>query len=292
MGEYTEIDICASDVPLLNPDPCPSQLIAPEPEDLTLTLTMGDYQYEGFLHTDIPDRIVRIGRLILELWRRLNFISAQFSTVLTYKFKYPRAVEQTVKKPDKTVTASAFEFVREMLAEMDYKLDTLTLDIREIRPVASIIEHYQIRPEANRPIGVFLFGEWTSGQPLIDSPKWQISVPHFVPSEADNFDNSFGYTKGSHQYLYTLNDNSKIIFYGNNTAEMDTVLERWLSTVSGDKLSGGFLKAGPIKGLPFSVRKLRLQRIDYYAQGILRSTPTMYKKFPRRPIEMPEDEPE
>lgn len=286
MSEYKEVDVCSEGQPIIEITLCPSELISPEPEDLPMCLTVGVDSYYGCLTTDIPDRITRVARLVGELWKRLNWISAQFSVTMIHKFKYPSADDLKEKVPDKIVTGGAFEFVRLMLAEIDFKMDRLTSDLEAIRPVASVPEHWQIRPEANRPMGVFLFGEWESGDDRIQSPKWQICVPHWQPENVIGFDNTFGYTKGSYQFLYTLNDNSKIIFYGNDRTEMQIVLDRWLSGVDSSKLSGSFLKEGEIKGLPFSVRRLRLIRIDYYQQGIMKSTPTRYIKFPRRPLEL------
>lgn len=286
MSTYSEKPICATGIPIIEPTLCPSALVAPAPEDLPLTITMGTTTYNGKLRIDLPERVNRISALILELWKRLNYINFNFSTVFEYTFKYPTAEPLMPPKPDKKVTGSAFDFQVQMLKEIDLKLNSMVLDIANVRAVASIPEHWQIRPEANRPMGVFLFGEWETGSDRIQSPKWQICIPHFIESQMLSFDNSFGYTKGSHQFLYTLSDNSKIIFYGDNPAEMTNVLNRWLSCVEEGAKSGGFLKPGEIKGLPFSIRKLRLVRIDYYAQGILKSTPTSYVRFPRRPIEL------
>lgn len=286
MSEYEEPEICIDGVPAVQADICPSELLALIPTDLEMSLTMGEYSYYGYLTTDLPDRVKRVAALILGLWKRFNFVVAQFSTTFIHTFKYPRAVKLDEPIPDKIVEGSAFGFVAKMLVEIDTKLNYIVQDLDEIRPVASIPEHWQIRPEANRPIGVFLFGEWEPGDEKIQSPKWQVCVPHFDPLLMGQFDNSFGYTKGSYQFLYTLPDNSKIIFYGNDKAEMEVILERWLTCIPAARRAGGFLKDGSIKGLPFSIRRLRLIRIDYYAQGILKSTPTGYIKFPRRPIEM------
>lgn len=287
MSNYSEDPVCNLGVPIDTAAFCASVLITPIPEDLPLRLTMGGTTYNGFLKTDMPMRINRVGRLITDLWKRINFINASFSTVLSHTFKYPRALVQEDEPIGKTVSGSAFGFIRLMLIEIDQKINNLVLDLEEIRPVASIPEHWQIRPESNRPMAVFLFGEWEEGSEMIDSPKWQICVPHAVLESITGFDNTFGYMKGSYQYLYTLNDNSKIIFYGDEPTEMDGVLERWKDIIDPAFLGGAFLKPGPIKGLPFSIRRLRLVRIDWYAAGILKSTPTNYIKFPRRPAELP-----
>lgn len=286
MSAYNEKPICLGNIPTVNPVYCPSALIPPQPEDLPLTITMGTTTYNGKLRVDLPDRINRVSALILELWRRVNFINFSFSTSFAHTFKYPTAEPRVPVKPDKTVTGSAFDFQQKMLVELDAKLDSIVQDLGDIRPVASIVESWQIRPEANRPQAAFLFGSWVPGSELIASPKYEIAVPFFNPATMNSYDNSFGFVHGSYQFLYTLSDNSKIIFYGNDPVEMQTVLDRWLANIDAGKKAGGFLKAGPIKGLPFEVMHLRLVRIDYYAAGIMRSTPTSYMKFGRRPIEL------
>lgn len=287
MAAYSEKPICSLGVPIIDPNPCPSALLAPAPENLPITISMGNTSYLGTLRTDIPDRVTRTSALVLELWRRFNHFNFALSTVFSHTFKYPVANNRVVSEPDKEVRGSAFAMTHQMLVEIDKKLNSLVLDIEDMKAVASIPEHWQIRPEANRPIAVFLFGEWEPGAQRIESPKWQICVPHPVLSAIVDFDNTFGYTKGSIQYCYTLSDNSKIIFYGNNSTEMTAVLARWRAIIDPNYLEGAFLKSGPIKGLPFSIRRLRLVRIDYYAQGILKSTPTNYIKFSRRPKELP-----
>lgn len=287
MAAYSEKPICIGDAPDLLSKSCPSVLVTPLPENIPTTLTMGTTEYAGTLRTDLPDRINRVSALLLELWKRINFINWAFSTSFTHTFKYPTVEPKTPPEPDKTVTGSAFNMTYQMLVEIDKKLNSMVVDLAEIRPVASVTESWQIRPEANRPMAAFLFGEWVAGSERIESPKWQITIPHFDPARMGEFDNTFGYEKGSYQYLFTLSDNSKIIFYGNRQDEMDIVLNRWLSCIGGGKTSGGFLKGGPIKGLQFSVRRLRLVRIDYFATGLVNSNPSSYIKFSRRPNELP-----
>lgn len=281
---YSEFPICNLGAPNLEDVPCPPSLVTPRPVDLPIEIVMGTTTYLGRLRTDLPDRTNRVNQLVLGLWRRVNFINFNFSTTFEHTFKYPSIQPRDPVIADKKITGSAFDFQRKMLAGIDEKLDLMIAEMDAIRAVASIPEHWQIRPEAERPMAIFLFGEWEPGQETINNAKWQIAVPHADPSQLQSFDNRFGYRKGSYQCLYTMRDNSKIIFYGQSEASMQPILNRWLAIVSSDMKDGGFAKYGPIKGRQFSSKGLRLQRIDYYPRGILKSAPTMWKRFSRIPL--------
>lgn len=281
MRPYTEPDICLGGIPDTDSLPCPPSGQSPQPTNLPMTMSGGAYSFTGTLRSDLPDRVNRVNQLVLLLWKRLNFISDAFSGIFSHTYKYPSIEPRKPPIPPKTVTGSAFGIVVKMLSETDVKMDLLLQEMESIRCVASVPEHWQLKPESRRPIAVFLFGELSPGSTRIDSPKWQICVPHASPSALGGFSNEFGYRKGSYQFLLTLADNSKVIFYGDDPAQMERILDRWKGIISSSMLSGSFLKKGQIQGLGFSVRELRLVRIDYYSSGNMAGNPSQVFYFSR-----------
>lgn len=283
---YSEPPVCASGQPIIEETLCPPTLVPPVPQNLPINIVMSGTTYSGNLSTDIPQRINRISALVVNLWKRVNFINFSFSTSFTHTFKMPRFNRTNPGAETITVAGSAFDFQRKMLVVLDEKLDNLYEEVKEIKTVAAVREGWELRPEAQRPTAVFIFGILKAGEDVIKDSKYEISVPWFDPAKMLEFDNTFGYWKGSWQVTYTLNDNSKIIFYTRSQNDVEPTLSRWLSCIPTERKSRGFDKQGPIKGLGFAIALMRLRYIEFFPEGVNAGNPTNYVRFPRRPAEL------
>ncbi len=259
---YSEPPVCTNGQPIIEPTLCPPTLVPPRPQNLPINIVMSGTNYAGNLATDIPDRVNRVSALVINLWKRLNWISAQFSTTFSHVHKMPRFNRPDDGPETYTVAGSAFDYCHKSFVVISEKLDNLTVEVSEIKAVAAVRESWQLRPEAQRPQAIFIFGILRPGEDIIKDSKYEISVPWFDPAFMEDFDNTFGYMKGSWHAIYTLNDNSKIIFNTENSNDVEPVLNRWLSCIPTERKSRGFLKAGPVKGLGFAIARLRLRYIE------------------------------
>lgn len=260
---------------------------APEDEDNTIKLEMGEYSYEGTLTTNWNKRITRLNELSVTvlrvLYRLMGAINFNFNLII----KLPNPFDLDRDDETKNLKYEGWFAIMESLRFLHLKVDNLSEDLQHITPVASVVEHWQLKKESLRPQCIFLFGEWSEGEEKIGSPKWQTAVPYFDFGRAASFDNSFGYWKGPHQGILTLDDNSKVIVYCRDEDEITRLFNRYLEGIRGDMKAEVYIKMGEYKGPPFSTRYVRLRRLDYYSTGQLRGPMDNYRWYPARPGELP-----
>lgn len=270
-------------IPLNQPIPFgfPLPYPAPELRDAPIQLTMGGTAYGGVLRTNWQDRYTRLNNLGISAMRLLLKFAGGLNFNLNVTIQLPNPFDVSPARPPTHIDKDGFPALTDYMKVISDKIDNLHNDLPLIVPVASVVEHWQIRPEALRPQCIFLWGEWKEGDAYIGPPKWQNAVPYFDFALAKTFDNTFGFHKGSRQGILTLADNSKIIMYGRDDTEIDRIITRLKAGIRSDKLTGSFLKHGDIQGLPFSTVQVRLRRIDYYADGQKRGPLTDYLWFPR-----------
>lgn len=178
------------------------------------------------------------------------------------------------------VNGKGFDAIIKYFDVINDKLDNLSEDIKHIECYSSIVEHWQITKEAKRQMCVMLLGELDSTTGIIGSGKWQIAVPHADIGFLAGWANTFGFKKGSIQGILTLKDNSKIIIYGESVGTVENVLSSLLARLPAQWQQDYYLKTGEYKGPPFRAIEVRLRRIDYYAEGLLRNKPDKYRRFP------------
>jgi hypothetical protein len=277
---FSEEQNCLSGTPVINDNSCPPVAPVPVVRNSPISLNISGTQYSGFLQTDWLDRINRINVLQTTLVRLILAFQDGLNWRRTKIFQFRNPYNADRGSATVTVNQRGFPLLLTYLDVINDKLDNLHDDLPRIEAVASIVEHWQIKKEANRPFCAFLFGETFPEEGRIGSGKWQISVPHADFAAMDDFTNEFGYRKGPIQYLYTMSDNSKIMFYCRFTSEGDALLERLLQYVPTEFKEGAYLKVGEYKGPPFKNIYVRLRRIDWYEQGLLRNKPTFYRTFP------------
>lgn len=253
---------------------------APQLRDAPIELTMGGNKYDGKLRTNWEDKYVRLNNLGISAMKILLKFAGGLNFNVNIIVNLPNPFDKPNFPKTTTVVGDGFPAIVNMLKVISEKIDNLHLDLPLIVPVASVVEHWQIRPEALRPQCIFLWGEWKPGDKVIGPPKYQTCVPYFDFAQAKSFNNTFGYLKGSRQGILTLSDNSKVIIYALNDAEIDRIFTRFRAGIQSAKLTGSFIKTGAIKGLPFETPQVRLRRIDFYATGQKRGPMTNYLWFP------------
>lgn len=260
----------------------PPPYVAPNDEDSLIVLNISGTNYNGRLTNNWSKRITRLNQLSVAIMRFLlrSLGGINFNVNITINLPNPFNIPG---RPDFiNVEGQGFEAIQRVLKIISEKVDNIHYDLPRIVPVASVVEHWQLKREALRPQGILLFGEWTPGETYIGSPKWQTCIPHFIPSRINSYSGSFGYWKGNRQGMVTLADNSKIIIYARDDNEIDRVFDRVLEDVEPDMKDGMYIKRGDYTGPPFSTRYVRLRRIDYYSTGQLKGPQDLYEWYPRR----------
>lgn len=263
------------------PPPSPGD----EEEDNRINLSMGGYSYDGTLTTNWNKRITRLNQLSVTVLRVLYRLMGALNFNVNIIVNLPNPFSQNREDAPQTINYEGFFAITELLKHLHTKVDNLHEDLQNIVPVASVVEHWQLKKEANRPQGILLFGEWEEGAPKIGPPKWQTCIPYFIPGREITYSNEFGYWKGNRQGIVTLSDNSKIIIYARDDDEIDRVFNRVLIDVRTDMKDDLYTKRGDYNGPPFSTRYVRLRRIDYYSTGQLRGPMDDYLWFPAEPDE-------
>ena len=243
-------------------------------------LTMGGTRYAGTLETDWEDRM----KFLTYLTSALFSLSFRLKKLLDSKTKWLVSFENPFKVVGREtsfqVDESGLPGISTMLIQMDKKLNYIHEDLGRIEPTASIIEHWQLKPESSREMVALMWGEFSSDSPIIGPPKWQTSVPHCSISIMPAASNVWGYRKGSVQLMVTLSDNSKIIMYVFSRAEGERVFGLISPYIPAGFLAGGYTKWGEYKGPPFKPGLLRLRRIDHYPQGVGKQLPDRRIYYP------------
>lgn len=270
----------------------PEQFFLPPPspgdeeEDNLIKLAMDGYSYEGTLTTNWNKRITRLNQLSVTVLRVLYRLMGALNFNVNIIINLPNPFSQDRDDEEKNINFEGFFAITELLRLLHIKVDNLHADLENITPVASVVEHWQLKKEALRPQCIFLFGEWEEGDEKIGAPKWQTAVPYFNFGLANSFDNDFGYWKGERQGILTLADNSKVIIYARDDEEITRMFNRYLEGIRGDMKDEHYIKKGDYHGPPFHTRYVRLRRIDYYSTGQLRGPMDDYRWFNARPIEL------
>lgn len=277
---FSEEPVCASNSPIVSDAVCPPVVEPPIEREAPLSLLIGGTTYNGYLRVRWEDKIDRLNMLLTTIIKIVMAFQDGLPWIRTkiFTFKNPYNVDRPTA--DFVVNQRGFPLILSYLDAINDKLDNLHDDLPRIEAVASMVEHYQIPKEAKRPFCAFLFGEFDPVTERIGSGKWQVSVPHGDFEAMDDFDNNFGFRKGNIQFLYTYADNSKIIFYCHDREEGQEVLDRLLEYVPLELQEDGYLKIGDYKGPPFKDVIVRLRRIDWYKEGLLRNKPDFYRAYP------------
>lgn len=278
---FSEQPSCTvGNAPIINDSPCPPVPVTPVIRNSPITLTMGSTNYAGNLRTDWEDRINRLNVLLTTVIRLILAFQDVGTWVRSRGVLFRNPFNVSGRPESRIIEGRGFSLILNYMDAISEKIDYLHDDLKRIEAVASIVEHWQIKPEARRPFCAFLFGELDVQTLKIGSGKWQVSVPHANFQAITDLDNNFGFRKGSVQIIYTMSDNSKIIFYCHDEVRGLEFLDRLLTYVPAQWKQGGYTKVGDYKGPPFKDVEVKLRRIDWYEEGLVRNKPTFYRSYP------------
>lgn len=278
---FSEQPVCQTgNSPIINDNPCPPVPVAPIDRTNVVRIVMGSTTYQGTLTSDWTDRINRLNTLSTTIIRLILAFQDSTSWLRSRTFFFRNPYNVAGREASRSVSLRGFPLLLASLDALHQKIDQLHDDLPRIEAVASIVEHWQIKPEAERPFCAFLFGELDVQTGKIGSGKWQVSVPHANFAAITDLDNNFGIRKGDIQFLYTMSDNSKIIFYCHDRSEGEDFLDQLLTYVPAQLKSGAYLKVGDYKGPPFKDVVVKLRRVDWYERGLVREKPTFYRSYP------------
>lgn len=276
--------LCTGTLPALTNSFCPSPDIAETDIKSPIELIIGTTKYAGSLTTNWDKRLTNLNSLISTATKILLGLWGGVDLAVIFNIILPNPFDRPNRNPPQVLKGVGIDAVIKMLKVINDKVDNLHNDLEYVVPVASVVEHWQLKKEALRPQCIFLWGEWTLGQPNINPPKYQTSVPYFDFAQATDFDNTFGFHKGELQGIITLADNSKVIIYARDEVEVDRIFTRLLLGIREDMKEGAYIKKGEYKGPPFSQKYVRLRRIDYYETGQMRGPQDDYLWFPRQVV--------
>lgn len=279
--------LCTNGKPVEPTSFCPLPLTVTENKTYPLRLTISGTSYPGTLEVDWEDRFKRITTLLAGLFSLAFRIQKVTDGKLKWLVSFKNPFKVTTREESFQVDESGMPAIATMLIQIDKKLDFIHGDLARIEPVSSIIEHWQLKPEAARQQVALLWGTFGPFDVVIGPPKYQTTIPHCNTALLDAATNKWGYEKGEIQLLVTLADNSKIIMYVKSKAEGQRVFGLISPFIEPAMLAGGYTKWGEYKGPPFKPGLLRLRRVDHYNAGLERQTPSRRIYFPADPNSVP-----
>lgn len=274
--------LCLNGEPTTPSSFCPLPVTTTTERAHPLNLTIAGTNYTGSLRVDWQDRYTRIVDLIAGVFSLLFSVKKLINFKGEYVVRFPNYYEEEGREEFFGVNEFGPAATFTLLVQIDKKLDMLYRDTVENPQVASIIEHWQLRPEAERPQVALLWGLYVPGESTIASGKYQTTIPHCDPSILDEATNRWGYEKGAIQFLLTLKDNSKVIMYAASKTEAMRVYALIGPYIDPDMVEGAYIKWGEYSGPPFKPGHLRLRRADYYPRGLERQFPERQVHYPAR----------
>lgn len=278
---FSETPPCSGSSPRNEDYACPPSPTTPTLRTQAITLTMGTTTYNGTLRTDLQDRIDRLNTLLTGVYRVLLSFQGGVGWRRISQVDYSDPFQVDDDRESDIMDKRGFDAIMEYLYALNKKIDYLHSDLAAIEPVGSIPEHWQMKRESKRAQAIMLFGELKEDGETIGPPKWQVAVPHVDVSFLDGWTNRFGWRKGGKQGMATLSDNSKIIIYAHDEEEIENVFDAILPRIPSIYREGIYYKFGDYKQPDFKDIEVRLRRIDWYSEGLVRAAPDAFRRFRR-----------
>ena len=278
---FSETPPCSGSSPRNEDFGCPVLPTAPTLRTQAITLTMGSTTYNGTLRTDLQDRIDRLNTLLTSLYRVILSFQGAPGWRRISQVDYSNPFDAGDDRPPDIMDKKGFDAIMEYLYALNKKIDYVHEDLTHIEPVGSIVEHWQMKKESKAEQAVMLFGELQEDGETIGPPKWQLAVPHVGIDFLDGWTNRFGWRKGAKQGIATLSDNSKIILYAHDEEDIEGVWNAILPRIPDRYTDEIYYKFGDYKQPNFKDIEVRLRRIDWYAEGLVRAKPNAFRRFRR-----------
>lgn len=164
-----------------------------------------------------------------------------------------------------------------LLKQMFFWIDLGHLSSR-IEAIAAVPDHWQLRPEAQRPQLVIMFAEKKANGKL-GKPMYAINIPHYEHSKAPSNSPLPGYKKGQWEGILTLNDNSKVVVNAVSELEAKKVLNAAEKAIDSKYLKGSQTKIGMRKGIELKEIEVMPVKAKYFPTGRKDLSPKSVSKF-------------
>ncbi|QYO68198.1 hypothetical protein [Leptolyngbya sp. 7M] len=145
----------------------------------------------------------------------------------------------------------------------------------EIDAIAAVPEHWQLRPEAQRPQLVIFYAEKLENG-AIGRTRWPLTIPHYTGSRNPKFPD---YRKGQWEGILTLRDNSKLIVNASSKYEAERVIRAMKKYINSDYLVNSFVKVGERKGQPLKRVEVTPVTARYFSTGQMDMKPNWMTRF-------------
>lgn len=147
-----------------------------------------------------------------------------------------------------------------------------------IEAIAAVPDHWQLRPEAQRPQLVVLFAEKKANGKL-GKAVYAVNIPHYEHSKAPTTSPLPGYKKGQWEGILTLSDNSKVVVNAFSEFEAKKVLNAAEKAIGSDYLKGSQTKIGKRKGIDLKEIEVVPVKAKFFPTGRKDLSPKSVSKF-------------
>jgi cell division septum initiation protein DivIVA len=149
---------------------------------------------------------------------------------------------------------------------------------RDFNAIATVPEWWQLRPEAGRTQGIYVYKE-LRGDGTIGNDPYAITVPHCALTTAPGAAILPEYQKGNYQGVLFLKDNSKLVVNCVSEVECQRVIDKLSKVIKSDYLTGSTTTIGKHKGRPFKEIRVKAQWLHFFPTGAKSMKPAYIKSF-------------
>ncbi len=145
---------------------------------------------------------------------------------------------------------------------------------------AAIPLGWQIRPEYQRPQGIFQFAQIDNNGNYIGGPKYPITVPHLLNNQSLNA--LPNYIKGNWEIIYVLDDNSRVTIHSKDETNGMTVLTAIQQLIDPNYMTSAYISKSSLVTTQTQIAQntVKNRLVKYYSQGNLNALPDWVVKWP------------
>jgi len=145
---------------------------------------------------------------------------------------------------------------------------------------AAIPLGWQIRPEYQRPQGIFQFAQVDNNGNYIGAPKYQITVPHLLNNQSLN--PLPNYIKGNWEIIYVLDDNSRVTIHSKDESNGMTVLAAIQQLIDPNYMTSAYISKSSLVTTETQIAQntVKNRLVKYYSTGNKNGVPDWIVKWP------------
>lgn len=213
----------------------------------------------------------RITQMLSALNNLMPIITVNFDTPYTWDYQIKESCGDDTNKQYQG-TGKGIPALVAMQRDLAKILQDVQSASCENDNFAVIPEHWQLRPEADRPQLVVMCAEKKEDGTL-GSAKYVVTIPHYQHTSLHNFAPFYSLEKGSYQGILTLKDNSKVIIYAKSINEARRVLQNIYAEIDFSYRDGFYPKVGPIGNPNFKEVTVYPKYGKYFSTGARKTVP-------------------